>query len=153
MKFTLESKLDYITIESIYNICFNSKEQKGYEYEYLPYPNKNLQPLKIVTDNDFKIWYKIEKKNYFDVEQITIKKLSTLEMFGNLLGKYSEEIIENKQTSYLITFIQYNFGDILIFNNKGQKYFTKGNLLKKLELLEDEKIQNELLDVLNIGKN
>ena len=74
-------------------------------------------------------------------------------MFGNLLGKYSEEIIENKQTSYLITFIQYNFGDILIFNNKGQKYFTKGNLLKKLELLEDEKIQNELLDVLNIGKN
>lgn len=48
MKFTLESKLDYITIESIYNICFNSKEQKGYEYEYLPYPNKNLQPLKIV---------------------------------------------------------------------------------------------------------
>ncbi len=153
MKFTLESKLDYITIESIYNICFNSKEQKGYEYEYLPYPNKNLQPLKIVTDNDFKIWYKIEKKNYFDVEQITIKKLSTLEMFGNLLGKYSDEIIENKQTSYLITFIQYNFGDILIFNNKGQKYFTKGNLLKKLELLEDEKIQNELLDVLNIGKN
>lgn len=153
MKFTLESKLDYITIESIYNICFNGKEQKGYEYEYLPYPNKNPQPLKIVTDNDFKIWYKIEKKNYFDVEQITIKKLSTLEMFGNLLGKYSDEIIENKQTSYLITFIQYNFGDILIFNNKGQKYFTKDNLLKKLELLEDEKIQNELLDVLNIGKN
>jgi len=153
MKFTLESKLDYITIESIYNICFNSKEQKGYEYEYLPYPNKNPQPLKIVTDNDFKIWYKIEKKNYFGVEQITIKKLSTLEMFGNLLGKYSDEIIENKQTSYLITFVQYNFGDILIFNNKGQKYFTKDNLLKKLELLEDEKIQNELLDVLNIGKN
>ena len=153
MKFTLESKLDYITIESIYNICFNSKEQKGYEYEYLPYPNKNPQPLKIVTDNDFKIWHKIEKKNYFDVEQITIKKLSTLEMFGNLLGKYSEKIIENKQTSYLITFVQYNFGNILIFNNKGQKYFTKDNLLKKLELLEDEKIQNELLDVLNIGKN
>ena len=153
MKFTLESKLDYITIESIYNICFNSKEQKGYEYEYLPYPTKNPQPLKMLTDNDFKIWYKIEKKNYFGVEQITIKKLSTLEMFGNLLGKYSEEIIENKQTSYLITFVQYNFGDILIFNNKGQKYFTKDNLLKKLELLEDEKIQNELLDVLNIGKN
>jgi hypothetical protein len=153
MKFTLESKLDYIAIESIYNICFNSKEQKGYEYKYLPYPTKNPQPLKIVTDNDFKIWYKIEKKNYFDVEQITIKKLSTLEMFGNLLGKYSEEITENKQTSYLITFVQYNFGDILIFNNKGQKYFTKDNLLKKLELLEDEKIQNELQDVLNIGKN
>lgn len=153
MKFTLESKIDYITIESIYNICFNSKEQKGYEYEYLPYPTKNQQPLKIVTDNEFKIWHKIEKKNYFDVEQITIKKLSTLEMFGNLLGKYSEEIIENKQTSYLITFVQYNFGDILIFNNKGQKYFTKDNLLKKLELLEDKKIQNELLDVLNIGKN
>lgn len=153
MKFTLESKIDYITIESIYNICFNGKEQKGYEYKYLQYPTKNPQPLKILADNDFKIWYKIEKKNYFDVEQITIKKLSTLEMFGNLLGKYSEEIIENKQTSYLITFVQYNFGDILIFNNKGQKYFTKDNLLKKLELLEDEKIQNELLDVLNIGKN
>ena len=41
------------------------------------------------------------------------------------------------------------YENIEIIMEKTKNY----NLLKKLELLEDEKIQNELLDVLNIGKN
>jgi len=153
MKFNFESKLDYITVETIYNICFKNKEHKGYEYEYLPYPSKKTLSLKIPTDKKFKIWYQVQKNKYYDVEQITIKKLSTLEVFTHLLGKYSDDIVENRQTRYLIPFVQYTFGDILTFNTNGQIYFKKDDLLKKLKLLEDEKINNELIDIINIGKN
>jgi len=153
MKFNFESKLDYITVETIYDICFKNKEHKGYEYDYLPYPTKKPPSLKIPTDKNFKIWYQVQKKEYFDVEHITVKKLSTFKLFTNLLGKYSSEIIENKQTRYLIPFVQYTFGDILTFNDKAQRYFKKDDLLKKLELLKDEKINNELIDILHIGKN
>ena len=46
--------------------------------------------------------------------------------------------------------VQYNIGCNLKFNNKGQKYYTKDNLLKKVELLEDEKIQ-KILNGLNLN--
>lgn len=69
MKFTLESKLDYVIIETIYNYCFNNKT-KGYEYEYLYYPSK----VKTISLSKDKIFYKIEKKNYFDVEYIKMKR-------------------------------------------------------------------------------
>lgn len=153
MKFTFESKLDYITVETIYNICFKDKEHKGYEYEYLPYPTKKPKAIKIPEDKRFKIWHKSECKIYFEKEHVSVKKLSKLEAFGNLLGKYSDEIVESKKSSYLIAFVQYNFGDILTFDNKGQKYFTKDALLKKLEILEDENISDELINVLGIRKD
>ncbi|MBE0492684.1 MAG: hypothetical protein IBX44_10625 [Sulfurospirillum sp.] len=68
MKFTLESKLDYITIETIYDYCFKDKI-KGYEYEYLPYPN---QPKSVkITQNKN---YGVKRETYFDTEYITIEK-------------------------------------------------------------------------------
>lgn len=153
MKFTFESKLDYITVETIYNICFKNKEHKGYEYDYLPYPIKKTQSLKIPRDTKFKMWYEFKEKQYFDIKHISIKKLSVIEVISGLLGKYQDEIIDNRQTKYLIAFIQYTFGDILTFNNKGQRYFQKSDLLEKIKMTEDKKIINELVDVLNIGKN
>lgn len=72
MKFKLECKLDYITIETIYNYCFKDKI-KGYEYEYLSYPNR-LKPIKIIKD----INYNTKKEIYFDSECIKIKKQRNL---------------------------------------------------------------------------
>ena len=152
MKFTFKSKLDYIMVETIYNICFYGKDKKGYEYDYLPYPSKKHKVITTPKDKRFKTFYQTQIMNqHFDVEQITIKKLSTLEVFTHLLGK-SDLIVENKQTKYLMPFVQYTFGDILKFNNKGQKYLKKDDLLEKLESTKDQKITNELIDVLNIGK-
>lgn len=152
IKFEMNSKLDYITVESIYQKSFNDK--KGYEFEYLHYP-KNTSKVNIPTDRTFKIWYKVEKPLYFDVENIQVKKHTTLEMFGNLLGKSfrSEEIVESKQSGYLITFVQYNFCDILRLNDKGLKFFSKNDLIEKLTQSDNEKLNNELIDVLSIGKN
>lgn len=156
LKFSFESKLEYIIVEALYNICFKSKLHKGYEYDYLPYPTKKpeslkIKFLKILSDKKFKTWYELTTKEYFDTERITINKLSVLEMFGKMLGKYSEEIIESKATKYLIPFVQYTFGDILTHNEKGQRYFKKNDLLKKLEASKNNKIDIELIDVLNIS--
>jgi hypothetical protein len=68
MKFTLESKLDYITIETIYNYCFNNKA-KGYEYDYLSYPKKS-KPKKFAKNKN----YKVQRDIYFDTEHIKIEK-------------------------------------------------------------------------------
>lgn len=150
VKFEMNSKLDYITVESIYQKSFNDK--KGYDFVDLHYP-KTISKIKIPTDKTFKTWYNVDKQLYFDVENIKVEKLTTLEMFGNLLGKYSDEIVENKQSGYLMVFIQYNFCDILRLNEKGQKYFSKNDLLEKLTEKEDENLNKILIDVLSIGKN
>lgn len=150
IKFKMNSKLDYITVESIYQKCFYDK--KGYEFEYLIYPKYKSQ-VKLPTDKKFKTWYKVEEPKYFDVENIKVEKLTTLDMFGNLMGKFSDEIVENKQSGYLIAFVQYNFCDILRVNDKGQKYFSKNDLIEKLTQDNNENRNNELIDVLSIGKN
>ena len=77
MKFTLENKLDYVTIETIYTFCFKD-ESKGYEFDYLSYPKK-LKPIKIPQNKK----YDIKKDVYFDTEYIKIRKVKTKEM-GNL---------------------------------------------------------------------
>jgi hypothetical protein len=73
MKFTLENKLDYIVIETIYNYCFKDKV-KGYEYEYLSYPNK-LKPIKISLNKN----YDTKIDSYFDTEYIKIRKIENKE--------------------------------------------------------------------------
>jgi len=59
---------DYVTIETIYNFCFKN-EAKGYEYEYLSYPNK-VKPKKTPQNKN----YRIKKVIHFDSEYIKIKK-------------------------------------------------------------------------------
>ena len=73
MKFTLENKLDYITIETIYNYCF-PKEAKGYEYEYLSYPNKS-KPKNLPRNKN----YDIKREIYFDTEYIKMSKTDNKE--------------------------------------------------------------------------
>lgn len=148
IKLEMNSKFDYITVETIYQKCFNGGN--GYEFKYLEYP-KYKSNIKLPTDKEFKTWYKIEKIKYFDVENVLIKKFTTLEMFGNLLGKFSDEIVENRQSRYLIPFVQYNFCELLKINTNGQKYFKKDELIRELELSNNEKIKNELIYIVSIG--
>lgn len=74
MKFTLESKLDYITIETIYNYCFKHKA-KGYEYKYLVYPQK-VNTKSISNNRSYKITI---RGVYFDIEYIEIEKIGKKE--------------------------------------------------------------------------
>lgn len=152
IKFEMNSKLDYVTVESLYQLCFNKQNNNKFDFTYLEYPTYKYS-INTIKDKKLAKWYRIDKnEKHFDVINIKVKKLSVLEMFGNLLGKYSDKIMENKQSGYLITFVQYNFSDLLRVNEKGQKYFSKDDLLQKL-VNTDIKVQNTLYDVLNIGNS
>ncbi len=61
MKFRMDSKLDYITIESLFNYSFYNK--KGYEFEYLEYPKApkpSIEAIRnIVHDVEYiRVYYK-----------------------------------------------------------------------------------------------
>jgi len=66
MKFKLDSKLDYITIETLYVYSFCKK--RGYEFEYLDYP-KSLKPIKTRKNKSIEI----AKDVKFGTEIIKIK--------------------------------------------------------------------------------
>lgn len=151
VKFKMDSKLDYIIIETLYQKCFHDK--KGYDFEYLDYP-KYKYNKKLTFDNKTKRIYSINnKEKYFDVENLKVKKLSILEIFENILVSFSDEIVENKKSRYLVPFVQYNFCEILKVNQSGQKYFSKKDLFQMLESVENKSIINELIELLSIGKN
>lgn len=67
MKFKLDSKLDYITIETLYVYSFCKK--RGYEFEYLDYP-RPPKPIKIRKNKTIKIAKNIK----FGIEIIKIKR-------------------------------------------------------------------------------
>lgn len=99
MKFRLDSKLDYITIESIYNYCFNDK-QKGYEFEYLVYP-KNQKGLSIPHDQKFERGYEaITQEMFYGSVYIKLKKLSFGEMSQKRLQSYPDEVELGKHHVY-----------------------------------------------------
>jgi len=151
VKFKMDSKLDYIIIETLYQKCFHDK--KGYDFEYLDYP-KCKYNKKLTFDNKTKRIYSINnKEKYFDVENLKVKKLSILEIFENILVSFSDEIVENKKSRYLVPFVQYNFCKILKVNQSGQMYFSKKDLFQMLESIENKSIINELIELLSIGKN
>jgi hypothetical protein len=90
MKFRLNSKLDYVTIESIYNYCFNDK-QKTIEFPYLIYPKS---PLGFTLPNDdFCCKYEVmNNQTVLDAPYLKIKKLSDSEISQKRLDGYPDEI-------------------------------------------------------------
>lgn len=95
IKFKLDSKLDYITVETIYNYSFNDRSIKGFTYGYLDYPKKPT-PIKFAKDKTFEQWYSVEQEGYFDIEHIKIKKQSFEEVVLSKLEKYNEDITPQK---------------------------------------------------------
>lgn len=148
IKFKLDTKLDYILIETIYNHSFS--QQKGYEFEYLEYPPK-LKPLKVPTNKNFKDWYNLVQEEYFEVECIKITKHSFEDIVSEKLNKYGDEITLSKH--YLITFISKYFKNLLSYTKNGkptEPYCRVENF--KESILQDNSRQNELLEVFTLDK-
>ena len=149
IKFKLDSKLDYIVIETIYNYTFYVK--KGYEFQYLNYP-KQQKPIKLPTDKKFKTWYEVEKKEIFDTCYIKIKKRSFEEIVDNKMSKYDEEIKFGKH--YLIGFAKKYYEKIISCCKNGkptESYCNKAELIGAIK--NDEKCKkDELLEVFALDK-
>jgi len=91
MKFKLDNKLDYVTIESIYTYCFNDK-QKTNEFLYLTYP-KAPAGFTLPSEKECKRRYEvINNQRHLDAQYLKIKKLSDTEISQKRLDGYPDEI-------------------------------------------------------------
>lgn len=150
MKFKLDSKLDYITIETVYKYAFYDKK-RGEEFGYLEYPGVKKLPS-LPNDKKFKSCYEIEQKKVFDTQYLKVRKKSFEELAAKSLSNYKEEEI-NFGCYYLASFVAINFEYLLFYSKDGKPvapYFEKSNFL---EIIKDEKnntIQNKLLKVFEL---
>jgi len=91
VKFELNSKLDYVTIESIYQYIFNNKISSEFDYLNIIYPNYSNN----IDKNKYKT-YKI-----FDKEIIYKEKSTSLsDLIDNLLGTLRPINILNSLSNY-----------------------------------------------------
>lgn len=146
MKFELNSQLDYITIESIYQYCFNEK-RKIEVPDYLEYPSVIKQFI-LPRDKEFKTWYEVEEKTYFDTPYIKIKKKSPEEIIAFKIEKYNNEIVFGKD--YLASFIDKYFQNLISYSKDGKpcKPFCKKEDF--LEYVKPQITQNSTLELLNV---
>ncbi|MCD4667307.1 MAG: hypothetical protein K8R44_01725, partial [Sulfurimonas sp.] len=151
MKFKLDSKLDYITIETIYIYTFN-KKQKGYEFEYLEYPSKPKE-IKLAEDNKFKTWYSIERTSYYDIEQIRIRKRVFTEIVSKKLETYDAHIVFGKH--HIFSYAAKYLKEIIKLPMYGEKfllYCKKEDFLQAVKDIQSVIKQNELLDLFAVDK-
>jgi len=152
MKFQLDSKLDLITIESIYKYFFYEKE-KGDGFTYIEFPQKKKN-ISIPKDKAFKTWYDvISSKTYFDVEFVKIVKHSFLELVMNKLEKYKDEIKFGEY--YLTSYISKYYKHLIHYAKDGkptEPYCNKTDFIKIIGDEDNKSKQNELLDVFGLDK-
>lgn len=157
IKFKMDSKLDYITIESIYNYCFDVNKKKGYDFEYLAYPKNSVQILKKsqtkVKTKEFQRYYEVDaSKIYFNVPHIKIKHNSFEEIISKKLEKYPDEkLILGKH--HIFSFIaKYLPSKLKVanYNEKFQLYSEKSDVIEDLKAEESKKKQDELFLLLEV---
>jgi hypothetical protein len=78
MKFKLDSKLDYITIEILYQRSFY--KELGRDFEYLEYPQNIENDMNFTNEEEFKQNYKYEEiETFFDKLFFKITKIDGIE--------------------------------------------------------------------------
>ena len=153
MKFMMQSKLDYITIETIYNVSFKI-DHKGCEYEYLTYPKEKKSTLKLPTDKNTKRWYEVvEDKNYFDTKVMKIKKKSFETIVEQQFEKLPEKLTSSKE-GILIGYILKHFSQIISpvkFGETLQISCEKNDLINAIKSCEKESKKDLLLDLIELN--
>ena len=152
IKFKLDSKLDYITIESIYNYCFDTNNKKGHEFDYLEYP-KNTTTLQMPNTKDFKNNYEVYKsKKYFDVTHTKIIYCTFEEIVSKKFQKYEEEnVILGKH--HIFSFIAKHMPNMIKVSNYNQKfqlYSEKSAFFEELKSEQNKKKQDEFFSLLEV---
>ena len=153
IKNELASKLDYILMESIYQTCFYKNSKIMEIPSYLEYP-ATVKKLALPKDREFKIWYAVEVKEYFDVSCVKITKKDESEIISEKLEKYSDEIVFGKD--YLTSFIDKHFTHLINYSKEGKPckpFCKKSTFLAAIDQLENSKsLIPELLNVFEIDK-
>lgn len=130
IKFKLDNKLDYITLESIYNYVFNDKEE-GYEFPYLSHPIYS-NSIKLLKDEYFKLWYKTEINEYFGEKVYRISKNTKADIIEDILSNYPEKIDFGY---FLLTLIYKRFNKFIKLDDN-IPYCIKSEIFECLEKID-----------------
>ncbi len=109
MKFRLNSKLDYITIESIYNFSFyeNTKDYfKADGFEYLTYPTQSKAST-FPKSKEFQELYDVKQKSIYDTEWIEVSKKPIEEVVLKKLENYPEDVLVYGKDHIVSFFLKY----------------------------------------------
>ncbi len=143
MKFKLDTKLDYIAIESIYNYVFYNKVISA-DFNYLSFP-EGVNKIKIPTNLKYDINV---KRNCQGSEYIKITKKSLGVIAQKVLEEYPDEIQRGEY--YLTCFVDKYYKHILKnrkIDEVAEPYFEILELLRNLEEERSTFKQNELFKV------
>ncbi len=151
MKFELDTKLDYIAIESIYNFSFHEKKVSVDFFDYLTIP-QNIQSITLSKSKEFNAWYDVNRKvDYLGVEYIKITKKSLGIIAKKYLDAYPDVIKLGEY--YLTSFVAKYYRDLLS-ERKSRRgielYFKQADLLKKLTEERGTLEENELFKVFKL---
>lgn len=150
IKFIFDSKLDYITVESIYQYTFNGKTSNE-GFEYLEYPKQHIC-IKIKENKYLKNWYTLEKKKYLDVELISLSKNDWTTIIKNKLKKYGKKITplnaglfkflyQNQKKTIKVSMRENEFEESFIYKEEIEEFILK---------IDDEKKRNQLFDAFRL---
>jgi len=151
MKFKLDSKLDFVTIETIYRYIFEDKKIQNKEFAYLAYPED--KKIMMPTTEDFKTFYEVEEKNYLNTKYIKVTKQSLQKIIRKKLDKYQEYI--SFGNVYLSGFIAKYFEPLMQYSKDGKPckpYCEKNDFLEKIDDEILVKNQKELLGIFKMDK-
>jgi len=151
VKFKLNSKLDYVTIETIYNYSFNDIKKSG-DFDYLIYP-KRVKPLTLPADKEFLTWYMLEENEYLNVQYIRIRKKTFEQIVDEKLKNYNEDIVLGKD--YLLSFVAKYFKNLLYYSKDEQPIepYCKNEELRATFKNEQNGLnKNELLSIFELDK-
>jgi hypothetical protein len=150
IKYELDTPLDYLTIESIYNYVFYDKKISD-SLEYLSIPKSTKKLFTSPKGKAFKERYTvIDKEMIHGAPYIKIVQKPLIEIIGKRLGKYPEEI--TFKAYYITCFVDKYHPDLLQESKekKGVKFFKRDEFVEKIQQERYAKQLNEILSILDL---
>lgn len=151
LKFTLESKLDYILIERLYQYCFHNKQCN--EFDYLEYPKTRSQ-FSIPKDKFFEAWYDVKKEMIFETEYIQIER----KVFENIFKQHMQNYPDNKiilGKDYLYSYVAKYHPDLIEAPKYTERFILsvdKEKFVQQAALETNLNRQQELIRVFDMDK-
>lgn len=116
MKFKLDCKLDYVTIESIYRHSFKDKNDAT-TLDYLCYPNPK-KTIQKPNDKEFKLWYEFTTEEKEGAQYIKVSKKTIETMIDQGMSSYNDEIVLGKD--HLLSYIAKWFKHLISYSKQGK---------------------------------
>lgn len=157
IKLEMNSRVDYVLLEAIYQYSFNQKENLTkfqLDFSYLDELNIRYKDIILPNDLTFTRWYKTVKNRYIDVTILEIQQQKFDDLVIERVGKYAP-LIEAKHK--LFGFVYDNYRELIQYDINSKKgvlklYFEKDIFIETIKDELDIKKQNKLLDYLDLDK-